>query len=117
MTKEQATTAWQRSNVLDAWLERVHAVKAWSVNVSNVPGLLTAYVIGGHVVIVQRYERSRGWQLYLPSSKSNSIDVSLDAAAEFCGVDGCRGLLEPSMENANALDPLPPGRERPINLG
>jgi len=87
--------AAKRNDMLYAWLERVSAYEAWMTRIGNTGGSLSGYHINGQLVVVLRYANPEdGWELFIPASKKNHIADTLDAAAEFLGVDGCRGLVE-----------------------
>lgn len=74
--------------MIDTWLQRVNARRCWTETVPFAGGKseMSAYAINGYVILVHRYRN--GWEIYLPATKSNSVVTTLEAAAEFCGIEG-----------------------------
>jgi hypothetical protein len=77
---------------LDLWLDRVEASEQWTLRVPNTGAKVSGYIINCTLVVVVRYAEGNGWELLIPSTKENSTADSLDRAAMFLGVDGCRDL-------------------------
>ena len=96
MTTEQQTDQ-KGSKALADWLERVEASHQWTMR-SDLARLHTdlfeirCYSINGHIVLVQEWLVIGGWQMFIPTDKTNKIADSLDTAAQFCGADGCREI-------------------------
>ena len=71
---------------INRWLENRNARQLWRAAVGE--GIVAAYLIGTHVVIVHFYahnDRDEGWELYLPACEQDDIDATLAAADELCG--------------------------------
>lgn len=80
---------------LSLWLKRIGAQMLWIQKVRSV-GTISAYMAGDNarVFLVHDFADSGGWEIYIPSSNKNDAALSMDHAAEYLGVEGCRGLLE-----------------------
>jgi hypothetical protein len=89
------------SPTLDAWLKRVEASEQWTMTVPNTGAKVSGYLINGNLVVAVRYAEGNGWELLIPASKENNTAATLDGAASFCGVLGCRDL--PGIDGAPIL--------------
>jgi hypothetical protein len=83
-----------RTDLLDAWLDRVDASKRWEFKLPSTGDIMAAHIINCQLVITLRYAGRNGWELFVPPSNSNKISDTLDHAAMMLGVEGCRGLVE-----------------------
>jgi hypothetical protein len=86
----------ERLSALDEWLNRVEAHKMWEESIRHTGATITAYQINLTIVMVLRYANGDGWELFVPSSKSNKIVDTIDGAASFLGVEGYRAAKEPA---------------------
>ena len=82
---------------LRAWLDRVGARFMWTVKNRERYGgqTILAYLINSKVVLVLLYgpNAEDGWDIYHQADRTNGIAAPLDAKAIWCGVDGCRELV------------------------
>lgn len=67
------------------WLDRVNARALWEQRVKGI-GLLAAYAVNGRVAIVQTYDRTGGFEVFVPASQSGRIDATLAAAEVALGL-------------------------------
>lgn len=74
-----------RTAPLDAWLEDYDAREMWIAPVRHV-GKVHAYIIGDKLVLVLRYSRGGGWDLFIPASTDPSVATTLDAATAALGL-------------------------------
>jgi hypothetical protein len=79
---------------LQAWLERIGARLVWQSKIPNWIGLISAYHVNGKVFLVQTFSNNNGWEVFIPASDKNNTSLTLDNAALFLGVEGCRGLVD-----------------------
>lgn len=95
-----ATVKAKRQDALDLWLERVEAREQWTETVKHTGAKITAHIINCTLVMVLRYASSGdGWELFIPASKTNYITDTLDNAALFLDVPGCRDLTPDKGEH------------------
>jgi hypothetical protein len=85
--------AGPRRKALEAWIERINARPMYETESPNHNTLLTVFACNGRVFVVMTYTEYDGFDLFVPAHSSNSIALTLDAAALALGVEGCAGLV------------------------
>lgn len=72
------------------WLAKVEARQLWTQRIPHV-GRIRCYQIGKGIAIVNVYTRNRGevkgWDLFVPASLENRIDLTLEAAELALGIE------------------------------
>lgn len=81
----------KRDEKLAAWLDRVDARMIWYVKKPG-GGRIEKWLVGKSVVMIDYFANGHGWDIFVPSTDTNRVDIAIDEAAVKCGVEGCRGL-------------------------
>lgn len=74
----------ERMKKLNGWLERNNAMLVWQHPATEVCPMLSSYLIHNVVVLVATFRRG-GFELFIPASKSNDVNMTLDEASVFIG--------------------------------